>query len=73
MRQLFVMLFLSVPSVVFAGDASEVEKINESDVYKDLETIKSLGRGNLHVTIGSALDLFGGKLPYKEVLAFMEK
>ncbi len=41
--------------------------------FSDLEEIKHLGKGNLHVTIGSALDLFGGKLPYKEVLAFMEK
>lgn len=36
--------------------------------FSDLEEIETLGKGNLHVTIGSALDLFGGKLKYKEVL-----
>lgn len=36
--------------------------------YSDLDKLKILGKGNLNVTIGSALDLFGGKLKYKEVL-----
>ncbi len=36
--------------------------------FSDLEEIEELGKGNLNVTIGSALDLFGGKLKYKEVL-----
>lgn len=39
--------------------------------FSDLEEIKRLGRDNLHVTIGSALDLFGGKLRYKDVLEFV--
>lgn len=40
--------------------------------FKDLEKIKELGREKLNVTIGSALDLFGGNLKYKEVLEFMK-
>ena len=36
--------------------------------FTDLEKVKRLGKDNLHVTIGSALDLFGGNLKYKEVL-----
>jgi phosphoribosylformimino-5-aminoimidazole carboxamide ribotide isomerase len=36
--------------------------------YEDLELLKELGRNRLHVTIGSALDLFGGKLVWEEVL-----
>ena len=36
--------------------------------FTDLEEVKRLGKDNLHVTIGSALDLFGGNLKYKEVL-----
>ncbi len=40
--------------------------------FQDLEDIKELGRGNLNVTIGSALDLFGGTLKYKEVLAYLQ-
>lgn len=39
--------------------------------FQDLEDIKTLGKGNLNVTIGSALDLFGGKLKYKDVLEFL--
>ncbi len=36
--------------------------------YEDLALLKELGRNRLHVTIGSALDLFGGKLVWEEVL-----
>lgn len=36
--------------------------------FEDLEKLRELGRGHIDVTIGSALDLFGGNLPYKEVL-----
>jgi len=41
--------------------------------YADLETIKTLGHDKLNVTIGSALDLFGGKLEYEKVLEFMKE
>jgi phosphoribosylformimino-5-aminoimidazole carboxamide ribotide isomerase len=40
---------------------------------KDLELVQKAGKGRLDVTIGSALDTFGGKLPYKEVLAYCRK
>lgn len=36
----------------------------------DLETIKIAGMGRVDVTVGSALDIFGGKLAYKEVVAW---
>ena len=39
--------------------------------FEDLEEIKLLGRGNLNVTIGSALDLFGGALKYRKILEFL--
>ena len=35
---------------------------------KDLDSVKECGRNRINVTIGSALDLFGGTLAYKEVL-----
>lgn len=38
--------------------------------FHDLKQLKELGRGRIHVTIGSALDLFGGTLPYREVVAW---
>ncbi len=40
--------------------------------YNDLETIKTLGKGCVDVTIGSALDLFGGKLKLEEVLQYYD-
>ncbi len=36
--------------------------------YEDLRLLKELGRNHLNVTVGSALDLFGGKLEWKKVL-----
>lgn len=36
--------------------------------FRDLEELGRYGKGRLHVTIGSALDLFGGSMGYREVL-----
>lgn len=36
--------------------------------YEDLDLLKRLGRNRLNVTIGSALELFGGSLEWKEVI-----
>ena len=35
---------------------------------QDLQSVKDCGRNRINVTIGSALDLFGGTLSYEEVL-----
>ena len=35
---------------------------------EDLLLLRELGKGRLDVTVGSALDIFGGKLAYREVL-----
>ena len=40
--------------------------------YEDIETIRRLGQGRLNVTIGSALDLFGGNLEYSRVIRMMD-
>lgn len=37
--------------------------------FEDIQTIERIGKGRVHYTIGSALDLFGGKLPYAEVVS----
>lgn len=37
---------------------------------EDLRKFELLGRGKLHVTIGSALDIFGGNLRYDDVVAY---
>lgn len=36
--------------------------------YDDIELLKTLGKNKVNVTIGSALDLFGGVLSFEEVL-----
>lgn len=38
--------------------------------FRDLERLKEAGGGRIDVTIGSALDLFGGPMPYREVVEF---
>ena len=38
--------------------------------FQDLQELKELGKDRVHVTIGSALDLFGGHMKLEEVLAW---
>ena len=38
--------------------------------FEDLEKLRKLGKGNIDFTIGSALDLFGGKLEFQKVVKF---
>ena len=46
--------------VTYAGGVHTVE---------DLREIRALGRGKVNVTVGSALDLFGGNLKWEDVLS----
>lgn len=41
--------------------------------YEDLYLLRKLGENRLNVTVGSALDLFGGPLEWKKVLAVCQK
>lgn len=41
--------------------------------FEDLQKLKELGKGKIDVTIGSALDLFGGSMKFEEVLAYIKK
>ena len=41
--------------------------------YEDVKQLRTLGRGHVDVTVGSALDLFGGPLSYKKILELCEK
>ncbi len=41
--------------------------------YEDLGTLRRLGQNRLDVTVGSALDLFGGSLSYRKVLELCEQ
>jgi len=47
--------------MTYAGGVSSLE---------DLKTLKELGQNHLDVTVGSALDLFGGTLPFLEVVKY---
>lgn len=40
--------------------------------FKDLDRLKELGRKRVDVTIGSALDIFGGSMDFDKVLGSME-
>lgn len=41
--------------------------------FEDLKLLRELGRNRLDVTIGSALDLFGGDMVYEEVLGYLKE
>ncbi|MDE5717426.1 MAG: phosphoribosylformimino-5-aminoimidazole carboxamide ribotide isomerase [Lachnospiraceae bacterium] len=41
--------------------------------FADLDQLKELGKGRVDVTIGSALDLFGGQMTFEDVLSYMER
>lgn len=41
--------------------------------FSDLVELKVLGKKRLHVTIGSALDLFGGPMQYERVMEFLKE
>ena len=40
--------------------------------FSDLEKLKKLGKNRLNVTIGSALDLFGGSMEYQKVIRYID-
>ncbi len=54
--------YVSIP-ITYAGGVGS---------YRDIEVIRTLGKGRLNVTIGSALDLFGGSLEYNKVIKMMD-
>ncbi|MGN0298363.1 MAG: phosphoribosylformimino-5-aminoimidazole carboxamide ribotide isomerase [Lachnospiraceae bacterium] len=41
--------------------------------FADLQQLKNMGKGKIDVTIGSALDLFGGKLKFEDVLEYIKQ
>ncbi|MBO7745572.1 phosphoribosylformimino-5-aminoimidazole carboxamide ribotide isomerase [Paenibacillus sp. MWE-103] len=41
--------------------------------FADLEQFRALSRGKLDITVGSALDIFGGELPYADVVAYCNR
>lgn len=52
----------SIPTT-YAGGVRSLE---------DLKQFQSISEGRLHVTIGSALDIFGGNLSYRDVVEYCQ-
>lgn len=50
--------------ITYAGGISD---------FEDLKLLRKLSDGKIDVTIGSALDLFGGNMEYKKVIEFMDR
>jgi phosphoribosylformimino-5-aminoimidazole carboxamide ribotide isomerase len=58
--------------VEFLGEHSPIPVTYAGGVRNvgDLDLVERLGRGRVDVTVGSALDIFGGSLAYKDVVAW---
>jgi len=56
--------------VVLLGEHSPISVTYAGGVRDmgDLERVRELGKGRVDLTIGSALDCFGGSIPYEEVV-----
>ncbi|MDX8044435.1 phosphoribosylformimino-5-aminoimidazole carboxamide ribotide isomerase [Gracilibacillus sp. S3-1-1] len=54
--------YVTIPTT-YAGGVRSIE---------DLENFQQLTKGKLHVTIGSALDIFGGDLAYQDVVKYCQ-
>ncbi|MDD7641446.1 MAG: phosphoribosylformimino-5-aminoimidazole carboxamide ribotide isomerase [bacterium] len=52
------------PAVTYAGGVGG---------FADLEALAGIGGGYVNVTIGSALDLFGGRMDFEEVIRFCQR
>lgn len=55
--------WVSIPTT-YAGGARSLD---------DVELVLKLGKGKIDLTIGSALDIFGGKLPYIDIVQWNQK
>lgn len=40
--------------------------------FDDIDRIRNSGNGHIHITIGSALDLYGGNLPFEKVIRYVQ-
>ena len=58
------------PLVKLMGEWGKISATYAGGVHsiEDIEAIKMIGKSKVNVTIGSALDMFGGKLSFEEVL-----
>jgi len=61
--------------IVLLGDCSPCAATYAGGVHRlaDLEQVKHLGKGHVDLTIGSALDIFGGDVPFSAVLEWQSR
>lgn len=61
--------------VTMLGNTCEIPATYAGGVhsFEDLEALKTLGKDKIDVTIGSALDLFGGNMKFEDVLNYINK
>lgn len=61
--------------VQMLGDSSPipVTYAGGAESLADLDRVKALGGGRVDLTIGSALDIFGGGVPYRDVVAWQRR
>lgn len=66
---------IEVPLAEMLGDWGRIPITYAGGVgsFEDLKQLKEHGKGRLNVTIGSVLDLFGGRMAYKEVLQYINQ
>lgn len=66
---------IEAPVAKLLGDWGKIPITYAGGVHSfaDLNRLKELGKGRVDVTIGSALDLFGGEMAFGDVLAYMER
>ena len=66
---------IEVPLAEMLGDWGRIPITYAGGVgsFEDLKQLKEHGKGRLNVTIGSALDLCGGRMAYKEVLQYINQ
>ena len=65
-------LGIEAPLVTLLGESSPLPVTYAGGVrsLEDLELVRQLGCGRVDVTIGSALDIFGGSVAYRDVVAW---
>ena len=65
---------IEAPVAKLLGDWGKIPVTYAGGVHSfaDLDQLRDLGKGRVDVTIGSALDLFGGEMAFGDVLAYME-
>lgn len=63
---------IEIPVAELLGEYADIPCTYAGGVgsYGDLELLRKKGRGRVDVTVGSALDLFGGPLAFEKVLAY---